>query len=561
MKLKKAQSTAVASDAVQSIPFLVQIRWLVNMLDSPVEGLLLSINDELHRRGVRPEIFVPQNILTAVSHFQSHRVALQAEANGSPRRPALDCTLSVLVFQALLEQYRASRISFNMDELLRIFENDVKLRFRASALNALKISALAVHIAEVAAVQWAEGGNSQAFIESRSDTLLSVFDIMSGLKEYFFMCLRSESTMVKFFSNRDRLQRFRLDDSWYVPPAMGEDGGGGTASISRDQIYGWMPFMVIQTHELHGAYNALAAIVRSELPGANNQLHLWVQEQVSLNRKFNARMMIFVAAFHECFMKSKPCQCLSQFLRSPASLALLNITAVEAQAYDRIASGPCEEALTADDGIKYLFSADSVRDRGAWMVSRRNCAVNAMALILGSPPEKSYYYTVCFDNRVMQSHGLGSGYGMYSKDCGYQVELDSFRDIGTQKVVAFRNIRRYRALNNYVVWIAYAWGHWIRDDKTSCEWAVTYRERFNTHGLQGHFAAQEQERMQQLSPWQQTAINMVSRGKILNMVFSGIGVFLNNGISLLLQLTRFWDFWIRITISWEGERIRCCSRH
>jgi hypothetical protein len=261
----------------------------------------------------------------------------------------------------------------------------------------------------------------------------------------------------------------------------------------------------------------LTAVVGSELAGANHQLHQWIQEQVSLNRKFFARMMIFVAAFHECFMKGKSCQCVLQFLRSPTSLALLNITAVEAQAYDQIASGPCEDALTADDGIKYLFSADSMRDKGVWMVSRRNCAVNAMALILGSPPEKSYYYTVCFENRVMQSHGLGSGYGLYSKDCGYQVELDSFRDLGTQKVVAFRNIRRYRALNNYVVWIAYAWGHWIRDDKTSCEWAVTYRERFNTHGLQGNFAAQEQERMQQLSPWQQTAINMVSRGKTLHI--------------------------------------------
>ena len=501
-------SDSVNINALKSIAVLVQIRWLLNMLDSPVDGLLSCVNDELHSRGVLPEVFAPQNISSAVSYFWSQRGGLHLDE--APRRPALDCTLRVLVFQALLEQYRASPISFNLNELLRIFENDLLPRFHEVPLYALKISSLAVHIAEVAAVQWAEGGNCQVVIESLSDRLLSVFELMDGLKEYFFLSLRSESAMTRFFSSRDRLQKFNLDDSWYVHVANGED-----SSIDRNQIYGWLPFMVIQEHDLYEAYNALAIIVRSESAEAHDRLYTWAHEQVLINRKFIARMMIFVASFHECFMQSKPCQCVSQFLRIPRSLALLDITSVEAKAYMCVASGPCAEALTADDGIRYIFSVDSMRDKEAWMTSRRSCAVNAMALILGSSPEKSYYYTVCFDNRVMQSHGLGSGYGLYSKDCGYQVELDTFRDIGTQKVVAFRNIRRYRALNNYLVWIAYAWGHWVRDDKTSCEWAVTYRERFNTHGLQDRFAVQEQQRMQQLSQWQQTAINMVSRGKML----------------------------------------------
>jgi hypothetical protein len=470
----------------------------------------MRIDGELSRRQ-GTNFFLPENVKRAVDFVRSKRAASEilydeVAVGGS----SVDPTFRALAFQALLEQYRASRFSFNVQELLGLFVNDSQMRLGVSVLNALRVSALAVHIVEVTAAQWAEGGNSQSFIESLSDRLLEVFRFMDGLQEYFFLCLKSESVLIRFFSSRDNLRRFQLDESWYVQAATAEES---VVRLSVYEVIGWMPFMVVETHEHYAIYNSVAVIIRCEPPITAARLTDWVRGQVQQERKFLSRMMIFVAAFHECFMKGKACNALLEFLVNQRALALLDITAVEAQVYLQIARGPCPDVLSPDDGISYLFSADSMRDRSDWMISRRNCAVNAMALMLGSPPGRSYYHMVCFDNRARQGFGLGSGYNLYPKDCGYQVELDSFKDIGTQRLVPFRNIRRYRALNNYLVWIAFAWGQWIREDRAAVfEWAVTYRERFNLHGIQGDNAAQEQRRMQLLSPRQQTAINMLSRG-------------------------------------------------
>lgn len=226
------------------------------------------------------------------------------------------------------------------------------------------------------------------------------------------------------------------------------------------EVLGRMPFMIVETDSIHPMYVALARIVRGDDATALVQLRAWALQQVQADRMFQARMLLFVAVYHECFLKGHACESVVRFAGRPECLALLRITVDESRAYLCIARGPSLECRTADDGISYLFSAASFEARDEWISSRRNCAANTMALLLGTPKERCYYYTVCFNDEFMDTYGLGSGHAGLSKDCGYQVELDSFRDFGYGPLPGppFRNIRRFRAMNNYLVWVSFAWG-------------------------------------------------------------------------------------------------------
>ena len=526
---------------IGSVPVLVQVRWLSQVLpQQPVGG---KIEEELGRRqtaaaAVPVVPYLPGYVSKAVQlirHRESESLGQTAGSGGggggggaggagASRATAshqADDSLAALVFLASLKYYKQSDVGDNLDELLELSLPIATVNGLAGAsqVDALRISAVALLAVDVAADQWRQRRGSQAAsVESKAGKLNSLFITVDGLREYFLASLRSESAIARFLSSKDRLARFNIPESWYVEPQT-EEAMGGTAAVGKDELLGRMPFMVIQTDEGFADYAAVAAIVKSEDAGAPTQLHTWVGAQVAAGKLYKARMMIFLAAFHECFMRNKSSTCVTRFLDTAANLTSLKITADEKEAYQRVCSGPAAGGNTsADDGISYLFSAMSMRENDEWMISRRNCAANAMAVILGSPPTRCYYYMVCFEERYRESFGLGSGYNLISKDCGYQVDLDTFKDIGYGALghAPFRDIRRYRALNNYLVWAAFAWGHWLRPAQEAYfDEAVTYRERFNTEGYdaESEVARREAKYHDALTRKQRTARNMVERGK------------------------------------------------
>ena len=132
---------------------------------------------------------------------------------------------------------------------------------------------------------------------------------------------------------------------------------------------------------------------------------------------------------------------------------------------------------------------------------------------------------ICFEQRYRNSFGLGSGHGLLSKDCGYQVDLDKFTDFGYGPLgqPPFRNIRRHRAMNNYLVWAAFGWGHWLRPAQEAYfAQAVTHeKERFNLTGVQANVAAQERAYQQRLTDRQRYAQNMAARGEAILLLCCG----------------------------------------
>jgi hypothetical protein len=114
--------------------------------------------------------------------------------------------------------------------------------------------------------------------------------------------------------------------------------------------------------------------------------------------------------------------------------------------------------LRVSHGFPYRSSAFVVCLFGGLLYSEvlriRNAAVHAMAVALGIPRGKCYYYMVAFEHAKVSgnaSQGLGSDNSGIAKDCGYffsnERSVLQFRSGGP-----FRDVRRHRCVNN--VWYA-----------------------------------------------------------------------------------------------------------
>jgi hypothetical protein len=151
---------------------------------------------------------------------------------------------------------------------------------------------------------------------------------------------------------------------------------------------------------------------------------------------------------------------------------LLRLTDDEADAVMAVANGPHSMACTSDDGLIHLFSQNAAADREqSWIDFHRAHAVSCLAMVLGSNPISSYYYTCMFiTENLPNTNGLGSGYGTISKDCGYQTKFKGRHlvfDDHTPNPAGppFAQVVRRRALNNYLIWASISWGMWIRMQK------------------------------------------------------------------------------------------------
>ncbi len=74
-----------------------------------------------------------------------------------------------------------------------------------------------------------------------------------------------------------------------------------------------------------------------------------------------------------------------------------------------------------------------------------------MAVALGIPRGKCYYYMVCFRQEVVSgnaAHGLGSDNGTLAKDCGYYF-LQAAGPLQLRAGGPFGDVRRFRCCNNY----------------------------------------------------------------------------------------------------------------
>lgn len=209
--------------AFRSLPLLVQIRWLVQLLTCHDQRVLSRLIDELRRRGISVKPFIPSKIQRAVAHVRSSRgrpghaardaaaVDIGVEVDAPISIELTDTSLAALLYEAYSEVFKHSQAYSNVVDMLQQFARTRQMCHGDNPLHSLNASAIAVHTIEVAAAQWSQRG---AIIEPLSEQLLELFDFADGLQEYFLVCLRLESSMTQFLSDRDRLLRFRLDDDW-----------------------------------------------------------------------------------------------------------------------------------------------------------------------------------------------------------------------------------------------------------------------------------------------------------------------------------------------------------
>jgi hypothetical protein len=75
------------------------------------------------------------------------------------------------------------------------------------------------------------------------------------------------------------------------------------------------------------------------------------------------------------------------------------------------------------DDLPFLFSSESLDDASNTLdrANERSAFINALAVILGVPPESNYYHLAAFEPKMLDSNngnrtqGLGSGMATYAK--------------------------------------------------------------------------------------------------------------------------------------------------
>jgi hypothetical protein len=227
----------------------------------------------------------------------------------------------------------------------------------------------------------------------------------------------------------------------------------------------------------------------------------WARSKcVSEVQTLRSRQFLVLAMYHEIYVplmedansRSNASKITLKALKNSTFKSQMNLTDDEQETLKRIAQGPHDEECSVHDGLTYYFSRPGCDDPKHAAI--RAYAVNALSLIFGSKKTACYYYQCCFaTERMEDTMGLGGGYGRIAKDCGYQTKFSdgvlTFDDYAPNPAGAkFGEIVSLRAFNNYLVWIAYAWGAWVRMDKSRAmfeaySWTTTYPEDYRGAGL------------------------------------------------------------------------------
>jgi hypothetical protein len=83
---------------------------------------------------------------------------------------------------------------------------------------------------------------------------------------------------------------------------------------------------------------------------------------------------------------------------------------------------------------------------------------------------------ICFEHQKANgnaSHGLGSDFGNFAKDCGYYFHQGAGSGLAFRAGGVYGDVRRHRCVNNYLIWIMVEWGQWL-NGTTEYAWMTTH---------------------------------------------------------------------------------------
>jgi len=389
------------------------------------------------------------------------------------------------LFSAMVKKYKqdvSSRtFSVQLTDMYGIYTRLSKVESSASKIG---MTASAVGLVTYIASSLSRDRDLIAPVAAFSGTLQSLFSAHPVLIPLFVASFGTDASMMQFLGDQESVISMGLPEAWFMAQEM-----------SAEELFRCPPCMISTRQPLSVEYAELRRTLhRSDLSA--EMLCDWARDRcVDDERTLNYRMMLTLASYHETF--SPICngnergilisrvilECLEmrQFQES------LSLTGDEQSILRCIAQGPHDILCSTHDGLMFYFSRGECQDKVSAM--HRTAAVNTMAMILGSRRNACYYYNCCFHTEDMHSsQGLGSGWGRISKDCGYQTTFRkgvlSFDDHAPNPAGAkFGEIVSMRAINNYFIWIAFAWGAWVRMDRSprltdAYTWTTTYPDDY-----------------------------------------------------------------------------------
>ncbi len=107
------------------------------------------------------------------------------------------------------------------------------------------------------------------------------------------------------------------------------------------------------------SYRVIARLVQG--PATSDQIVGWARTAVD---KWHARAMLYLALYYESFVaRGCPCESALEALQQVQFRQYLFMTEDEAKSFLMVASGPHDRAVSANDGLVFLFSSQAFQER------------------------------------------------------------------------------------------------------------------------------------------------------------------------------------------------------
>ena len=356
---------------------------------------------------------------------------------------------------------------------------------RPDGFNLIYVTALATSLVIHIASTLAQDRGTLPTIAVHKTALQGLFAAHPVLIPLFVSSFDSDAAVLGFLSEQENVDAVGLPAAWYTPQ-----------QVSAELLFRCPPCMVLPNTMLYQHYSELKNILIKPTVSVQDMVNWADQKCTSPLEVLRCRQVMVLALYHEIFLPLCTDETTSREAASAAVLSALgqstftrklDLVEDEVSCIRCVAQGPHTHPCNSDDGLMYYFSKAICTDTVNAMY--RAAAVNSLSFFLGSRKNACYYYQCCFaTERMDSSMGLGSGYGRISKDCGYQTIFRNgsltFDDHAENPAgPKFQEVAHLRAMNNYLVWIAYAWGAWVRMDKSTTmfnaySWTTTYPEDY-----------------------------------------------------------------------------------
>jgi hypothetical protein len=213
---------------------------------------------------------------------------------------------------------------------------------------------------------------------------------------------RTEANVRMVLGNQELLAHVGLPAFWHVPiPPV--DVTEAEAPVADADRLCRIPFSLPVADDVHiptddpglngmlqlrHMYATVAALVKDRRTSLA-QMKAWASSLPAEEQRWHARAVLLVAVYYEVFVRlGGPCACVDAALDDAEFKSALHLTPDEVLPFRFIARGPVPDPISADDGLRFLFSKGVAKSDGArgvcanWRCSVSRGAVHVLSACL-----------------------------------------------------------------------------------------------------------------------------------------------------------------------------------